>query len=128
MRLGDAALPDVIERKRFRPTCAVGLLLSGVTPLSVMERLGHRALAMLERHYAKMLPPDWARSTSAELYLGVGELRVGEWVSRENAWDKSCLRLLLLQAKRFGKMEEVREAVLQASGTTEAEVKLVDSF
>ncbi len=79
-----AALPQGVERKRFRPTAAVSLLLAGVPMLEVMERLGHGSLAMLTNHYAKVTPDDYAGSTSLSVYLSCGRLTVDGHAVQEN--------------------------------------------
>ena len=93
-----------------------------------MERLGHGSLQMLQRHYVKTVPADWGRARTSEDYLQINALEVGGVEVRENAWDKWCLRLLLLQAQRFGVLDEVRAIVAEVANPDPAPMKRVDSF
>ncbi len=117
-----------VEKKRFRPTAAVNLIQANTPILTVSQRLGHANIMMITNHYAKQLPADWVAARTSEEYLGIGELKVGDWVCLENAWDKWCLRLLLMEAKRFGVLEEVKERLLDVVGERKVEVRRVDAF
>lgn len=117
-----------VNNKRFRPTAAVNLIQSNFPILSISHRLGHVNTGMVIEHYAKQLPADWGAARTSEEYLGIGELKVGDWVCLENAWDKWCLRLLLVEAKRFGVLNEVKERLLGLVGERKVEVQRVDAF
>jgi hypothetical protein len=109
-----------VDRRRFRPTAAVNLLLGGVPAIRVMERLGHSKLTMLHQHYATMSPPDWGVCRNLTDYLKVSKVRIAGYTCEDNHWDCYVLLLMAQEAKRrsIGEFREL--AIKHINKTSEA--------
>ncbi len=107
------SVPTGVDKRRFRPTCAVGLCLSRLSPLEVSSRTGHATQMMVIRHYGKTFPADFNHK-NFRAYAGTQLIRVdGVTVSEsESDYDAFLLRLLLEQAVRFGVKEDVKKWTL----------------
>ena len=106
------AVPKNVQRQRFRPSAAVHLLLSGVTQMEVMERLGHATLAMITNHYAKLVPLEFGRAKSSAHYFGVSQLSIDGHEVPGNKWDWFLLIQALEAAKRWG-VSDFRSRVVE---------------
>lgn len=111
-KLEMGSVPEWVDKRRFRPTCAVLLILSGVDVLSASIRTGHASLRMMEEHYAKSYPEDY-RQKNAKDYLGIKEVTIdGVAIADENAYDLFLLQRLLLNAKTLGVLEQMKACIL----------------
>jgi hypothetical protein len=122
------SLPNMLERKRFRPTAAVYLLLAGVPMLQVMERLGHGSMAMLTNHYAKVTPEDYPGNINLNDYLSCGKLTVDGIEVEENAWDLYCLRLFLKRSAELSAITQVKDVLRKHLITDVGTHEIVHSF
>lgn len=121
-----AVLPDAVDRKRFRATAGVMLTLAGMDALSVSTRLGHASTHMMQEHYVKVMPEDYAGIRSFSQYVGVGPVLVNGTDTAQNAWDGWLLYLALTHAAKHG--IPLKSAVLEEMGQGVAEAPAVADF
>lgn len=116
LRMG--SVPEGVDKRRFRPTCAVLLILSGVDVLSASIRAGHSSLRMMEGHYAKTYPEDY-RQKNAQDYLGIKQVTIdGTTIKDGNAYDLFLLQRLLLHAVRLGVVDDVKTCIIAERNQT----------
>jgi hypothetical protein len=116
LKLAPGTVPEDFDRRRFRSTCGVYSVMSGVDPLTVSEMLGHADMTMITRHYVRRKPDGYAGSKNVAAYLGVAPVHFAGFTSGESAWNNFLLFKLLERARTDGILEEVKKLIIAESG------------